>query len=355
MDKISVIIPVHNGKKYLHKLYKNVINQTYKNLEIIFVENFSKDNSYKVLQELANKDQRIVVLKCTKPGTSMARKMGVEYATGIYTVFMDQDDKYLKNDAIANMYKKATDLNVDVCQFLNYIGYKFGIVRKPITGSNSYVFTKSEILEKEIGSVFESYGGGFITPTVWSKFYKTDVLKDAIINIDLPLFFAEDQFLVTNCLLSNLVVSVGFVPEAYYVWNTGVGFSSSKNSELSLMQDYQKTKPIIDDLLVKHGASINVRYRLHLETLYFLLVYIKSQMRYHSKDDLISLIKELSSFEHVVLAKKFINSELTDDIKYDELIFLASDYTPEEYYQRFYLSIDNKIPLYTRIAKKLLN
>lgn len=353
MDKISIIIPVHNGEKFLKKLYKNIFSQTYKNIEIIMVENFSNDNSYSILQDIAKNDERVTVLKCSKPGTSMARKMGVEYATGEYSVFMDQDDKYYNKNAIMKMYQSIRSINVDICQFLNYKRYKFGITIKPQVSYNNRIFTKEEIISNEIGSVFESYGGGYITPTVWSKIYKTSILKSAVKNIDFPLYFAEDQFLVSSCLLCDKVKTVGVVAQAYYVWNVGIGFSASNNSGLALMKDYSISKPIIDKMLIDVGASLHVRYRLHLETLYFHLVYIKSIMVSHKKEEVIKCIKSLSDYEHIKLAKTFINSELNDDNKNEELIFLASDYTPEEYYNRFYSNVETKKSLIKRIFTKL--
>ncbi len=100
MDLLSVIIPVHNGEKYIKKTVVQILKQSYKHIELILVENFSKDRSLKICQELAVHDDRIQVLTCTEPGTSMARKRGILEARGKYIVFSDQDDSYINEYAL---------------------------------------------------------------------------------------------------------------------------------------------------------------------------------------------------------------------------------------------------------------
>lgn len=90
--KISVIIPVYNVEKYLQKCLDSVINQTYKNLEIICINDGSPDNSGKILDEYAKKDSRIIVIHQENAGVSAARNRGLEIVTGEYIAFVDSDD-----------------------------------------------------------------------------------------------------------------------------------------------------------------------------------------------------------------------------------------------------------------------
>ena len=335
-DKISVIIPVHNGEKYLKKLYKCINSQTYKNIEIIFVENFSIDNSLGVLNNIAQKDERVVVLESKEKGTSLARKKGVEYATGKYIVFMDQDDKYVNKFALEKMHKTISETESNICQFSTYTYYGFGIKRIKKATDKLIFFSKLDIRNKEIGSIFESYGGGYITPSVWSKIYDTRVVKDAIGNVNFALFFAEDYYLNSCCFLSDKLKKVCVSPDAYYVWDKRFGFSSSKSAGFAWIKDCSIIKPIICKKLKEADAGYETKYRFHLESLYAMFAYIKSESKNKDKEKIIKLIEWFNSLEYIKLAKDFMNNEVKDKNKWEELVFLSSDYTPEEYYSRFF-------------------
>ena len=96
-DLISIIIPVYNVEKYLERCVKSVINQTYKNLEIILVDDGAKDNSGKMCDELSKLDSRIKVIHKENGGLSDARNFGLKIATGDYIGFVDSDD-YIADD-----------------------------------------------------------------------------------------------------------------------------------------------------------------------------------------------------------------------------------------------------------------
>lgn len=102
---ISVIIPVYNTEKYLPDCIKSILRQSYQNLEIILVNDGSKDNSGRVCDEFAYTDKRIVVIHQKNQGVTKARANGVECCTGEYLSFVDSDD-YLREDAIETMYSK---------------------------------------------------------------------------------------------------------------------------------------------------------------------------------------------------------------------------------------------------------
>ena len=96
-DLISIVMPVYNVEKYLEKAVNSVIKQTYKNLEIILVDDGSKDSSGVLCDELAKKDTRIKVIHQENAGLSAARNAGIKLATGKYIGFMDSDDLIAEN------------------------------------------------------------------------------------------------------------------------------------------------------------------------------------------------------------------------------------------------------------------
>ena len=113
MEKISVVIPIYNVEKYLRGCIDSIINQTYKNLEIILVDDESPDNCPAICDEYEKKDKRIKVIHQKNKGLSGARNSGIELATGKYIVFHDSDDT-LELDAIEILYNNLKKYGVKI-------------------------------------------------------------------------------------------------------------------------------------------------------------------------------------------------------------------------------------------------
>ncbi len=110
---VSVIIPVYKVEKYLNRCIDSVINQTYKNIEIILVDDGSPDNCGKICDEYAKKDDRIVVIHKENGGVSQARNVGVEACHGEYVSFVDSDD-YVASDYIEYLHKLISESGAEV-------------------------------------------------------------------------------------------------------------------------------------------------------------------------------------------------------------------------------------------------
>ena len=91
-SKISIIVPVYNAEKYLVECLNSLVEQTYKNIEIILIDDGSIDNSAKICDEYAKKDERIKVVHQKNSGVSVARNNGLDMHTGDYVMFVDSDD-----------------------------------------------------------------------------------------------------------------------------------------------------------------------------------------------------------------------------------------------------------------------
>lgn len=113
--KVSVIIPVYNGEKYLEKCLDSVINQSYKDLEIIVINDGSVDNTLNILKEYQKKDKRIIIIDKKNEGQAIARNIGLSKATGKYVTFIDSDDFVdlnMINDFVINSLKYDADVVV---------------------------------------------------------------------------------------------------------------------------------------------------------------------------------------------------------------------------------------------------
>lgn len=187
--KISVIVPVYNAEKTLDYCVESIINQTYKNLEILLIENGSTDNSLKKCQDFAAKDARVKVLESGK-GVSKARNLGLSVMTGKYFAFVDSDD-YLDVTAYEKCLKKAQESGADMT---------FYLINSVCDGNISEY--KEPNLEKvvynnEVRYMF--YRGIESVRTVpWRTLFLADVHKDVRFNEEMS--HGEDFMYLLECM-----------------------------------------------------------------------------------------------------------------------------------------------------------
>lgn len=112
-DLISIIIPVYNVEKYIEKCVDSILNQSYKNIEIIFIIDGSEDDSEKILRKYQKLDNRIYIYNQENKGVSIARNVGIKRSNGIYVMFVDADD-WINKDTIKIMLEKKNSNNVDI-------------------------------------------------------------------------------------------------------------------------------------------------------------------------------------------------------------------------------------------------
>lgn len=138
---VSIVLPIYNVEKYLNRCMDSVVNQTYKNLEIIMVDDGSTDACSQMCDEWLIKDARVKVVHKENQGLGMARNTGIENATGEYVCFFDSDD-YIANDTIERLYDMATRESADIVTFGFHVVDKNGSITStvlPDTEKESYV------------------------------------------------------------------------------------------------------------------------------------------------------------------------------------------------------------------------
>ena len=112
---VSVIVPVYNVEKYLRQCLDSLLEQTYKNIEVVMVDDGSKDSSGKICDEYAKKYENFYAVHKENAGLGMARNTGFEHINGEYVTFLDSDD-YLENDCIEILYNTLLKQQVDMCK-----------------------------------------------------------------------------------------------------------------------------------------------------------------------------------------------------------------------------------------------
>ena len=201
MKKVSVIVPVYNVEKYLDKCLNSLVNQTLKDIEIIVVNDGTKDNSQDIIDKYAKKYKNIIAIKKENGGLSTARNVGIEKATGEYIGFVDSDD-YIEYDMYEKMYQKAktNDYDVVVCN-LKYI-YDDREV-DAFSNINNDLLTKEEVKTCFLN----------IYPSVWNKIYKNELIKDNNILFKKGVWFEDVEF---TYRLFPYINSIGVVKDKFY-------------------------------------------------------------------------------------------------------------------------------------------
>ena len=166
MEKVSIIVPAYNAEKTLHCCVDSILRQSYKNIEIIIVDDGSTDNTFHVATELQKSDSRIVLKKKTNGGVSSARNLGIRSATGKYIAFVDADDK-VKPKMIEAMLN-ASDADIVVSGFYQEIA---GNVSNAQGAVLRYDILK---IKREFADFYKI---DFFN-SVWGKLYKIQMIED---------------------------------------------------------------------------------------------------------------------------------------------------------------------------------
>ena len=219
-EKITVIVPVYNVENYLEKCLDSLINQTYKNLEIIVINDGSTDNSGEICQEYAQKDNRIVYIEKENGGQAEARNIGLDRMTGSYVTFVDSDD-WVEVDYVETLYKKITEYQADIAVG-NYYSFNQseGMYYFHIFGDSYYEKMYDNV------SIFENLYDSqemksFALISVWGKLYKADLFKQLRFDIGK---LGEDGYL--NQKIYLLAEKTIYLNKGLYAYRQREGSSS---------------------------------------------------------------------------------------------------------------------------------
>ena len=224
--KISVVIPVFNAEKYLHRCLNSVINSTLKNIEIICVDDGSGDNSLSILNEYKSKDARIRVISQKHSYAGVARNAGLAVAKGEYIHFMDADD-WIDETAYETWYQIAKDCNADVCDCMYY---NVDIQTNVVLPAGDIIYkTRNEYLRiTNLKKDLEHLAFGVVVP--WNKIYLRKFLVDNNIHFD-SLICAEDRSFYFSVIYSaERIVEI----KETWIYHTVNNVSSIEGGDLRL-------------------------------------------------------------------------------------------------------------------------
>ena len=211
---VSVVIPVYNVEKYLDRCIESIVNQTYRNLEIILVDDGSPDNCPEMCDNWAEKDNRIKVIHKKNAGLGMARNSGIEAATGTYILFIDSDD-YIDLSTVEKCVCESEHDKNDIVVFGMCDAFADGTVAEHPIKTGACKFTGKQIIDEILPQLFTNETGADIS--VCNKMYRLELIKNNGVR-----FYSEREFLsedaVFNLEIFKYTESVSFVPEIFYYY-----------------------------------------------------------------------------------------------------------------------------------------
>lgn len=245
---VSIIIPIYNVEKYLNQCLESIFNQTFKNIEVIIVDDGSTDNSHKIVKKFKEKYSNIIYLSQSNRGVSAARNLGLKYASGKYVLFVDPDD-YLDLTMIEKMYKKIISTNSDIV----ICGYK-AIYDDTIEGSDKDVIF-NRISDKEytgidVGNMMLE---GSVRGFLWDKLFNK-------IHLNKYKFILEEGRYVQDWYPVFIQVvnakKISFINEPLYKYRQRGTSTVNKKTE-KLLNDYIYATSNILDYIETKNLKIN--------------------------------------------------------------------------------------------------
>lgn len=239
MPNISVIVPIYNTEKHLDRCIESILNQTYKDFELILIDDGSTDNSSNICNKYKEIDTRIMVIRQNNRGVSYSRNIGISKAKGKYIAFVDGDD-YVDNNFLHELLNTAINNNVDM-SMCNYYLVKDDKKEKCSHGNKN-----NEVISKEyiLNNIFNN-SNTVCYFSLWNKLFKKNIIIKNRILLNEDMSFGEDLVFVTKYI--NCCDKIGFSSKCLYYYNQQEG---------GLFNKYRKS--LINDFGVCYESIVNI-------------------------------------------------------------------------------------------------
>ena len=254
-NKISLIIPAYNVGSCLADTLDSVLAQTYTNMEVVIVNDGSRDNTAEVAEAYRSKDSRIVVIHKENGGVTSARLRGVREATGDWIGFVDGDD-LLEPDMYERLLANALTHNSDI----SHCGYRMVFPN----GRVDYYYNTGRVLTQDHDTgIGDLLSGSFVEPGLWNKLFRKSLFADVFEQMDSSIRINED-LLMNYYLFKAAETSVyeDFCPY-HYVLRPGSAATSAVNGH-KLRDPLKVTEILMEDAEAVHFPALQRRLTYQL-------------------------------------------------------------------------------------------
>ena len=246
---VSIIVPIYNVEKYIVKGIESLCNQDYENIEIILVDDGSPDRSPELIDNLAEKDNRIKVIHKINGGVSSARNVGISQSNGDYIMFVDGDD-WVEPSYVSFFVNMIVKSNLEIGMNYNYY-YDSG--RTNADSEDAFVVDKNEAAE----SIFN----GDIFVAVWNKIFSKDFLKRNQIRFNEEIWFGEGMLFNIECL--KYIKEIAVCRKSLY-HQTPNPESAMRSFNLNSFLCGIKSMGLQKEIIKNFSDSVQNEWKLHL-------------------------------------------------------------------------------------------
>ena len=232
---VSIIVPLYNGEQTIERCLTSIRNQTYKNIEVLVVNDGSKDHSMKVLKKFRDSDPRFHILNKGNSGVSDSRNLGIKNARGKYLQFVDSDD-WITKDATQTFVSTAETYNCDmvITDYHRVVNHKIYI--------KGHIPEEGLVSRRQFAEFMMKAPANFYYGVMWNKFFRTEIIKSHKLKCNRDLNWCEDFLFNLEYLQYVKDVYVIKTPVYYYVKTKG----SLVATQVNLRQTI-RTKGILFD------------------------------------------------------------------------------------------------------------
>jgi len=227
MEKVSIIVPVYNAEQRLKRCAESILNQDYPELELILVDDGSRDGSWSLICSLAAGDSRVKAVHKENGGVSSARNRGLDEAQGSYVQFADADD-WLPMDATKLLVR---EMEAHPAQLV--VGDFYRVVEDSVSEKGSIekggTLSRRDYADRMMRSPADLYYG-----VLWNKLYRRDVIRRGGIRMDENISYSEDMIFNLEYLLHVTTVAILKAPVYYYQYTKGSLVDQSLNLSSTL-------------------------------------------------------------------------------------------------------------------------
>lgn len=313
MEKVTVVVPVYNAEKYLNECVESIRNQTYTNLEIILVDDGSKDNSPQLCDTLQKLDNRIRVIHKENEGAGKSRNRGIDAATGEYILFVDSDD-YIKPDLVKKCMDSIAGEDAAMVMYgVQNVDESGKIIGEKVPYSDQYVFEKEEVQDIFLPEMIFSENKkvrNLETPASMANFYSLGVIKKTGWRFESEREYISEDF-YSRLKLYRYIEKLVVINKALYCYRHGHESlsSSSRLMNYSMIKKYYNQCVLLCE---KSGYGAKVLKNISEPYLSFTIACLKLKARQKKslKDrrlELNEILRDRQLYE--VLTKRDLNKE----------------------------------------------
>lgn len=284
---ISIVVPVYNVEVYLRQCIESIVGQTYKNLQIILVNDGSTDKSAQICKKYAENDCRIEVITQSNQGISAARNAGIEQVQGQYICFVDSDD-FIDAQYVEVLYNNIQSADMVICNatFYNTSDPLESLTSKDLVNIPRKSFSKEEL----IGNIHCFKRPLVIVP--WNKLYRVEVWKDLRYPVGLV---HEDEYIIHHII--DRCQSIEFIDIPLYYYRQSVENSVMSSFSRNRFNDFLKALDNREKFFVSKGLIEEAKVVGNLKKSYFYKQTIKLEGNDANSVNLMDIINDQDLFK----------------------------------------------------------